>query len=100
MTTEKTLEKTTKTAKPKCENRTPAAIMAANRGEETFVFTVKERYPGDYTRYLKVDANPECYIPTEEEVEVAENEYYELKNSEKLRKELKERIKKLERNSR
>ena len=90
---------TTKAREPKCEKRTPAAIAAAARGEETFVIEIKERYPGDYVRYLKVDNNPECYCPTGEEIEVAANEYHEVTNSQNLRKKLKEEIRKLERDT-
>lgn len=70
----------------KAQFRTPAAVSAAEKGLDTYVVVVSKRYPTDKSRYLKVDANPDVIIPTDEEVEVAENEYFELKNSAALRK--------------
>lgn len=83
------------TASAKAEIRTPAAIKAAAEGKKTYVITVSKRYPQDKSRYIKVDSNPEAIIPTEEEVEVAENEYNELKNSAALRKSMMRMIEKL-----
>ncbi len=71
---------------PLAEIRTPAAIAAAARGEKNRVVNVPPRYSQDKSRYLKVDDNPEVIIPTDEDVEVAENEYFELKRSSLLRK--------------
>lgn len=71
---------------PLAEIRTPAAIAAAARGEKNHVVNVPKRYSQDKSRYLKVDDNPEVIIPTDEDVEVAENEYFELKRSSLLRK--------------
>lgn len=66
--------------------RTPAAILAAERGEDTYIVNIAKRYDTDYERHVQVDANPKAVIPTDEDVEVAENEYFELKNSAALRK--------------
>lgn len=71
---------------PLADIRTPAAIAAAQRGEKNYVVNVPPRYSQDKSRYLKVDDNPEVIIPTDEDVEVAENEYFELKRSSLLRK--------------
>ena len=85
-TKKKNTENGVEAREPKAQFRTPAAITAAEKGFDTYVVVVSKRYPTDKSRYLKVDANPDVIIPTEEEVEVAENEYYELKNSAALRK--------------
>lgn len=79
---------------PLAEIRTPAAVAAAQRGETNRVVIVAKRYSQDKTRYLKVDDNPEVIIPTDEEVEVAENEFFELKRSSLLRKETTKMIEK------
>lgn len=86
-------------AEPKADIRTPAATLAANKGEKTYVVVVAKRYSADKSRYLKVDDNPDVIIPTEEEVEVAENEYFELKNSAVLRKDTNKMIDKLVRDT-
>lgn len=71
---------------PMAAIRTPAAVAAALRGETNYVVNVAPRYSQDKSRYLRVDDNPEVIIPTDEDVEVAENEYFELKRSSLLRK--------------
>lgn len=81
--------------KAKASFRTPAAIAAAERGEETYVVTLTKRYSNDKSRYLKVDANPDVIIPTEEEVEVAENEYFELMRISALRKSTRKMLEKI-----
>lgn len=66
--------------------RTPAAIAANARGEDTYVIIVAKRYDEDRERYVCVDNNPPARIPTDEAVEVAENEYFSLKAAAELRK--------------
>ena len=73
---EKTIEK-----RELLKYHTPAAKLAASRGEETKVITITKRYPKDNSRFICVNNNPACTLPTDEEVEVALDEYYELKNS-------------------
>ena len=92
-TTENKVEKITP-CEPLAEIRTPAAVSAAQRGDKNRVVVVAKRYSQDKTRYLKVDDNPEVIIPTDEEVEVAENEFFELKRSSLLRKETTKMIEK------
>lgn len=65
---------------------TPAAILARERGEKTYVVNIAKRYDEDRERFLQIDDNPPATVPTEEDVEVAENEYYALKASGTLRK--------------
>ena len=74
---------------------TPAAKKCRENGEETFTITVPKRYPSDKSRYLKAGNCPDVIIPTEEEVEVSLNEYYELKNSISLRKKTSRMLEKL-----
>ncbi len=78
---------------------TPAAKIAAERGEETYVVVIAKRYSADKARYIKVDANAEALLPTEEEVEVAQNEYFELKNSAALRRSTNRMLEKLVRDT-
>lgn len=81
----------------KASYRTPAAILAAEAGEETYVVNIAKRYRGDNVRTIQVDDHPRAAVPTEEDVEVCEAEYYELKRSAALRRETNKMIEKLER---
>lgn len=65
---------------------TPAAMLARERGEKTYVVNIAKRYEEDRERFLQIDDNPPATVPTEEDVEVAENEYFALKASGTLRK--------------
>ena len=76
--------------------RTPAAIAAKERGEDTYIIIVAKRYDEDNERSVQVDNNPTAIIPTDETVEVAENEYFALKASAELRKMTNRLIEKLE----
>lgn len=76
---------------------TPAAILAAEAGEKTYTVNIAKRYKGDNARSIQVDDHPHAVVPTEEDVEVCEAEYYELKRSAALRKETNKMIEKLER---
>ena len=75
-----TTEKVTKT-RELLEFHSPAAMLAASRGEETRIIVIPKRYPKENYRFLCVNNNPACNLPTGEEVEVALDEYYEIKNS-------------------
>lgn len=68
------------------EYHSPAAEIAAAKGEETKVYVIPERFPGDNVRRLCVNSNPACVLPTGEPVEVALDEYNELRRSEIIRK--------------
>lgn len=81
----------------KADFQTPAAFLAAQNGEKTYVVNIVKRYKGDNTRTLQVDDHPHATVPTEEDIEVCEAEYYELKRSANLRKETNKMIEKLER---
>ena len=65
---------------------TPAAMLTRDRGEKTYVVNIAKRYEEDRERFLQIDDNPPATVPTEEDVEVAENEYFALKASGMLRK--------------
>ena len=65
---------------------TPAAMLAREKGEKTYVVNIAKRYDEDRERFLQIDDNPPATVPTEEDVEVAENEYFALKASGMLRK--------------
>lgn len=75
----------------------PAAKIAAANGKETKVIVITARYPEDRMRNVCVNNNPACVLPTEEEVEVALDEYNELKRSMSIRKANKKESDKLER---
>lgn len=94
-TTKKNENEVITPCEPLAEIRTPAAIEAAKQGKKNHVIVVPRRYPDDRSRYIKVDNNPEAIIPTEEEVEVAANEYNELKHSIALRKTTEKMVSKL-----
>lgn len=66
--------------------RSPAAILASERGEDTYIINIAKRYEQDSERHVQVDDNQKAVIPTDEDVEVAENEYFALKASAELRK--------------
>ena len=68
------------------EYRSPAAILAASRGEKTFVVNIRPRHSADDFRVMEVDNNPKARIPTDVDVEVAENEYVAIKNSSNIRR--------------
>lgn len=74
---------------------TPAAIAAKARGKDTYVIIVARRYDEDIERFVQMDDNPPAKIPTDETVEVAENEYYALKASAELRRTTNRLIEKL-----
>ena len=95
-TTKKNENEVITPCEPLADIRTPAAIEAAKQGKKNRVITIPKRYPDDRVRYIKVDNNPGARVPTEEEVEVAENEYNELKHSIALRKSTEKMVKKLE----
>ena len=65
---------------------TPAAMLARERGEKTYVVNIAKRYEEDRERFLQIDDNPPATVPTEEDVKVTENEYFALKASGTLRK--------------
>ena len=94
-TTKKNENEAITPCEPLASIRTPAAIEAAKQGKKNYVITIPRRYPADESRYIKVDSNPEAIIPTEEEVEVAANEYNELKHSIALRRNTEKMISKL-----
>lgn len=64
----------------------PAAKLAAEKGEETKKITITKRYPKDNYRFICVNNNPACTLPTNEEVEVSVDEYHELTNAMDLNK--------------
>lgn len=76
----------TETKRELLKYHSPAAALAASRGEETKTIVIAKRYPKDNSRYICVNNNPACTLPTDEEVEVALDEYYEIKNSMALRR--------------
>ena len=59
----------------------PAAKLAVANGKETKITIIPKRYPKDNYRYLSVNDNPACVLPTDVEVEVAIDEYHEIMNS-------------------
>lgn len=65
---------------------TPAAMLAREKGGTNYVVNIAKRYDEDRERFLQIDDNPPATVPTEEDVEVAENEYFALKASGTLRK--------------
>ena len=81
-------EKIEKTEKKRelLEYHSPAAKLAAAKGEETKVIVIAKRYPKDNYRNICINDNPACVLPTDTEVEVALDEYYEIKNSMTLRR--------------
>lgn len=98
-TTKKNENEVITSCEPLAEIRTPAAIEAAKQGKKNYVIVIPKRYPDDLYRYIKVDNNPGAKIPTQEEVEVAENEYRELKHSIALRDTTEKMIRKLVRDT-
>lgn len=81
----------------KADFQTPAASLAAQNGEKTYVVNIVKRYKGDNSRTIQVDDHPHAVVPTEEDVEVCEAEYFELKRSAELRKATNRMLEKLER---
>lgn len=94
-TTEAT--ETTETKRELLKYHSPAAEIAAAKGDETKVIAIAARYPKDRVRSICVNNNPACTLPTEEDVEVALDEYNELKRSMLIRKANKKESDKLER---
>lgn len=89
------MKKVKETLEEEVAYRTPAALEARNAGKDTYLVVVSKRYAEDTERTMQVDDNPYAIIPTDETVEVAENEYFALKAAAKLRKSTNRLIEKL-----
>lgn len=76
--------------------RTPAAILAAKEGKPTYIVNIAPFHNADDIRVLEIDDNPRAHIPTDEDVEVAENEYVALLQSAEGRKRVIRLLKTLE----
>ena len=90
-------EKTETQAAQAVKFRTPGALLAAKTGKKTFIVNIAKRYRGDNARSIQVDDLPRAVVPTEEDVEVCEAEYFELKRSAELRRDTNRLLERLER---
>lgn len=79
------------------EHHSPAARLAAERGEETKIIVIAPSYEEERFRSISVNDNPSCKLPVDTEVEVGLDEYEELMRVAELRKRNKRETDDLER---